>query len=104
MLGSGPVTVGAQRWARDGGRHGKNVRIVGEVKCPIALVEVVGVHGGEGMMGVCRDGFVVRGSVGRGRERIAVVVIVLVILGLGVVKLGRKGRLLLELRMLGTIF
>lgn len=99
MFRSGPITVGAQRWAWDRGRHGEYVGIVGEVKCPIALVKVVGVHGGEGMMGVCGDGVVVRGGVGRGRERIAVVVIVavivtlLVILGLGVVKVRGKGRI-----------
>lgn len=100
MFRSGPITVGAQRWAWDGGRHGEYVGIVGEVKCPIALVKVVGVHGGEGMMGVCGDGFVVRSGVGRGRERIAVIVIVvvvviltlLVIIRLGVVKVRRRGR------------
>lgn len=95
MFRSGPITVGAQRWAWDGGRHGEYVGIVGEVKCPIALVKVVGAHGGEGMMGVCGDGVVVRGGVGRGREGVAVVVIVvvtlLVILGLGVVKVRGKG-------------
>lgn len=97
MFRSGPITVGAQRWAWDGGRHGEYVGIVGEVKCPIALVKVVGVHGGEGMMGVCGDGFVVRSGVGRGRERIALIVIVVVVVVviltlLGVVKVRRRGR------------
>lgn len=53
------------------------------MKCPIALVEVVGVYGGECMMGIGRDGFVVCGGVGREREGVAVAELGLLAVGLG---------------------
>lgn len=64
------------------------------MKCPIALIEVVGIHGGEGMLSVGGDGVVVRSGVGRrGYGVPTVVVVVFVMGGFGVVDMGRKDRI-----------
>lgn len=66
MPGGRTITVGAQRRSRRGsGGHGECVGIVVEMECPVALVEVVGIHGGKGMVGVGGDRVQVGGGVGR---------------------------------------
>lgn len=70
MLGGRAVTVGAQRRARGGGGHGKCLGVVLGGGCPVALVKVVGIYGGEGMMGVC--GGRVEDVVGVRRGRVGV--------------------------------